>query len=41
VKKKKTMIKEVEILKRHFKSNCKVFSFSSKWAGERICMGKE
>jgi len=35
------MIKEVEILKRYFKNSCKGFVFSSKWAGERICMGKE
>jgi hypothetical protein len=39
--KEKTMMKEVEILKRYFKNSCKGFAFSSKWVRERICLGKE
>jgi hypothetical protein len=39
--KENTMIKEVDILKRYFKNNCKGFAFSFKWVGERICVGKE
>jgi hypothetical protein len=28
-------------LKIYFKNSCKGFAFSSKWVGERICVGKE
>jgi hypothetical protein len=38
--KEKTMIKEIMILKRYFKNSCKSFAFSSKWGGERICVGR-